>query len=66
MKTQVASNPNYTEAGSYIANCWKDSQEQGKVMLWAAIWMCLIFFDFLRSGEVVTPDNNNFNPSQHL
>ena len=33
-------------------------------MLWAVL--CLCFFGFLRSGEVVAPDNYNFNPAQHL
>ena len=32
--------------------------------VWAA--MCLCFLGFLRSGEVVVPDNSNFDPSHHL
>ena len=47
-----------------IHNYWKDSQEWDKVMVGAA--MCLCFFGFLRSGEVVVPDDINFDPSQHL
>ena len=33
-------------------------------MLWAV--MSLSFVGFLRSGQVVPPDDNNFNQSQHL
>ena len=28
--------------------------------------MCLCFFGFLRSGEMVAPDDSNFDPAQHL
>jgi len=33
-------------------------------MLWAAATMC--FFGFLRSGEVVVPRDNTFDPNVHL
>ena len=33
-------------------------------MPWAVI--CLCFFGLHRSGEVVAPDNSNFDPTQHL
>jgi len=43
---------------------FKGSQDWDVIMLWAV--MCLCFFRFLRSGEVVAPDDSNFNPTRHL
>ena len=43
---------------------FKDSHDWDTIMLWAV--MCLCFFGFLRSGEVVAPDDSNFDPTQHL
>ena len=42
----------------------KDSRDWDNIMMWAV--MCLCFFGFLRSGEVVAPDDSNFDPAQHL
>ena len=43
---------------------WKDTQKWDDIMLWAVMYLC--FFGFLRSGEVVAPDDHNFDPTQHL
>ena len=43
---------------------FKDSHDWDTIMLCAA--MCLCFFWFLRSGEVVASNDSNFDPTQHL
>ena len=43
---------------------FKDSCDWDTIMLWAV--MCLCFFRFLRSSEVVAPDDSNFDLTQHL
>ena len=43
---------------------FKDSRDWDAIMLWAV--MCLCFFRLHRSGEMVAPDDSNFDPTQHL
>ena len=44
---------------------WETRKKEAEIiMLWAACTVC--FFGFMRSGEVVIPSHNSFDPSYHL
>ena len=61
METQAPKTPAFLRQ---VREVWKDNPERENIMLWAV--MCLCFFGFLRSGEVVAPGDCDWDPTQHL